>query len=460
MSIQHIVCILSDTFRYDILSGTRDYVAKTPNLDAFAQKALSFNNFMCSSFPTLPNRIDLFTGKVGFPHFGWGPMPVHLPTMAEILNDNNYMTQIIFDAPNLEKFNWWVTRGFYARHAIHGQEGDVTFLHCNDPVERHLPEEKIRTEMVRLGKYYLEDIHRWINWQRSAEIDYHCAKTCLEASRWLDYNYKADNTFLWVDIFDPHEPWDPPEYFVKQYDPDYSGPGMVDANYGLATAYSDSELSNMNHRYSAEVTFVDKWIGFLLQKIEDVGWMDNTIIVFTSDHGIQLGEHGHVGKGNRGKPDDILWWPMYSQLRHIPFMIYVPGVTNGDECEAMAQPQDLLPTIIDLLNLKTDAEFEGISFKEQIFNPHVEFERKFSISGCNFDDDWKVTPTVTSQKWAYISIGADGKNPELYYRLNDPQEKINVIDKHPEVAKEMKQALHNFLKSHGKAEDDYLKLAK
>lgn len=455
----NVICILSDTFRFDNLSCCGAKHVKTPNLDKLAKQSTVFTNCMCSSFPTLPNRIDTFTGKVSFPHFGWGPMPTNLPTMAGIMSQNGYRTQIIFDPPNLQKNNWWITRGFDATHAIHGQEGDVTFLHCNDPIERHLPESQIRSETKRVGAY-LADIHPWINWQRSCEFDYHCVKTCMEASKWLDYNYKADNMFLWVDIFDPHEPWDAPEYLVKKFDPDYDGLAMNDPNYGLSTAYSEKELHNMNSRYLAEVTLVDKWVGQLLQKVEDVGWMENTIILFTSDHGFQIGEHGHVGKGNREKPDDNLWWPMYSQLRHIPLMAYVPGVTKGEHCEALVQPQDIMPTIFELIDLKTEHKFEGISFKEQLIDAKSEFLREFSFSGCNANDDWKVTPTVTSKEWAYISIGADGLTPELYHRPSDSKEEHNVIAEHPEIAAKMKKALEDFFESHGCARDEYMKLSK
>ncbi len=455
----NVICIMSDTFRFDNLSCCGAAHVSTPNLDKLAAKSTVFTNSMCSSFPTLPNRIDIFTGKVGFPHFGWGPMPLNLPTLAEILGENDYRTQIIFDPPNLQKNNWWITRGFHASHAVHGQEGDVTFLHCNEPIVKHLPEKKIRTETKRVGAY-LADVHPWINWQRQSEMDYHCAKTAMEASRWLDLNYKAKNMFLWVDIFDPHEPWDPPDYFVKKFDPDYDGLPMSDPNYGLASAYTDAELNNMQSRYLAEVIFVDKWIGFLLQKIEDVGWMENTIILFTSDHGFQIGEHGHVGKGNREKPDDNLWWPMYSQIRHIPLMVYVPKETKGEFCDAMVQPHDIMPTLLDLLKIKTEYEFEGKSFAKQLSKPMEEFDRGYSFSGCNVDDDWKVTPAVTSKKWAYISIGADGVTPELYDRKKDPTEEHNVIDKYPKIAAEHKRALEDFFVSHGLPKDEYIKLAR
>ena len=455
----NVICICSDTFRFDNLSCHGAEHVKTPNIDAFAKKAVSFANCMCSSFPTLPHRIDTFTGHVGFPHFGWGPMPTDVPTMAGILGDNGYRTQIIFDPPNLQMNNYWITRGFDASHAVHGQEGEVTFLHCNDPIKQHLPEEKIRTEIKIMGSY-LADIHPWINWERKTEFDYHCAKTAMEASKWLDLNYKAENMFLWVDIFDPHEPWDPPEYFVKRFDPDYDGLPMADPNYGLATAYTDAELKNMKAHYRAEVTFVDKWIGFLLKKIEDVGWMDNTIILFTSDHGFQIGEHGHVGKGDRKKPDDYLWWPMYSQLKHVPLMVYVPGVTNGGVCDAMVQPYDILPTMLDLLGIETDLNFEGRSFKKQLYNTDVDFGRKYSISSCYVNAGSKVTPSVTSKDWSYMAIGADGINAELYDRHKDPAEENNVIAEHPEVAAEMKKALEDFLVGHGVSKDAYLKLGK
>ena len=83
-------------------------------------------------------------------------------------------------------------------------------------------------------------------------------------TEWLDENYKFSPLFLWVDSFDPHEPWDPPEDMVRKYDPDYTGTPMIHPNYGKADDYTQEELRNLRAHYCAEAELVDRWVGRIL----------------------------------------------------------------------------------------------------------------------------------------------------------------------------------------------------
>ena len=96
------------------------------------------------------------------------------------------------------------------------------------------------------------------------EADTFCARTAATTATWLERNYRAGPFFLWVDFFDPHEPWDPPEYLVRRYDPDYDGPPMLHPNYGPADRYSAAELRNLWAHYAAEAELVDRHIGRVL----------------------------------------------------------------------------------------------------------------------------------------------------------------------------------------------------
>jgi len=99
---------------------------------------------------------------------------------------------------------------------IRGQEHD---RYITEPVDIKLPckPEKLRNPYTTVIQY-LKNVSK-----RKYEEDYFCAQTFIEATRWIEKNYKHDKFFLYIDTFDPHEPWDPPKYFVDMYDPDYKG---------------------------------------------------------------------------------------------------------------------------------------------------------------------------------------------------------------------------------------------
>ena len=200
----------------------------------------------------------------------------------------------------------------------------------------------------------LVDRHRWHNRYFELEEQTFSYRTARTTVRWLEENYRSPQPFfLWVDFFDPHEPWDPPEYLVRRYDPDYAGTPMIMPNYGLATRYTPAELANLRAHYLAETELVDRHVGRILEKIEDLELWQDTVVVFASDHGTSLGEHGRTSKINRD-PDDPRYWTLSPELSHIPLLVAAPGVTPGARHPVFAQPVDLMPTLFDLSGVAAD----------------------------------------------------------------------------------------------------------
>ena len=87
---------------------------------------------------------------------------------------------------------------------------------------------------------------------------------------------------------------------------------------------------------------VNKWVGYVLDKIEELGLFDNSVVIFTSDHGMFVGEHNRTGKSNIHSEDDRVW-PLYEEISHIPLMIAAPEVAGGRQVSALTQSVDLLP---------------------------------------------------------------------------------------------------------------------
>lgn len=441
----NIILIVSDTFRYSNLHGGGPLPVRTPELDRFAQRAVSLSHLFVSSFPTIPHRTDLTTGRYGWPWYGWQDRlrssRNHLP---QILESAGYVTQLLCDCPHLFPAHFDV--GFHGAYAVRGQEGDTYFLRMNHPIPSVMPPEKTRTGHHFQGRN-LVDLAAWTNRYWYREEDRFPPRTARLAVEWLEENYRYHPFFLWVDFFDPHEPWDPPEYLVRRYDPDYAGTPMLHPNYGKASDLTPAELRNLQAHYSAEAELVDRWVGRVLQKIDDLDLWRNTIVVFTTDHGISLGEHNRTGKSNINARDDR-YWPIYPEIARIPLLVAAPGLAGGRVVDALLQPPDILPTLLDLagLDVQPPDAFHGRSFAPLLRGEAGGPQREHVVSGTFLRRGGDgvppqvCTPVVYTREWAYAPIGAGG-TPELFDLQADPCGEVDVAAEHPQVVREMHDRL-------------------
>jgi arylsulfatase A-like enzyme len=346
-----------------------------------------------------------------------------------LLGDAGYVSQLICDCPHL--FPAGFNAGFSAAVAIRGQEGDIPVLRMNDPLRHVMPVRKTRSG-ARFGAYNLPDVHRWTNRSWRGEEDRFPPRTARMAVEWLEENHRHHPFFLWVDFFDPHEPWDPPEYMVRRYDSGYRGVPMIHPNYGRSGDYTKAELRNLRAHYCAEAELVDRWVGRVLQKVDDLDLWRNSIVVFTSDHGMSLGEHGRTGKTNINERDPR-HWPLYPEIAHIPFLLAAPGLRGGREVAAWMQPVDVLPTLLDLagVRVRSPEPIHGVSLADALRGRRRNGGRDSAVCGCFLRlregrlPPKSVTPVFYRDQWAYAPIGADGR-PELFDLSRDPAAERNM----------------------------------
>jgi len=447
----NVVLLISDTFRYDNLFDRAAMPVQTPHLDAFSERAVSLEQLTVGSFPTIPHRTDLTAGRYGWPWYSWQPLDLSTRNnMPGILREHGYVSQLICDCPHL--FNARFQQTFTAAEALRGQEGDIYRLRMNHPIEEAMPPEKSRT-----GRHFqnrnLVDLHRWENRDWKGEEDCFPPRTARAAVEWLEENYRHDPFLLWVDFFDPHEPWDPPEYMVRKYDPGYDGVPMLHPNYGKADDYTPEELRNLRAHYCAEAELVDRWVGRILQKIDDLALWDNSIVVFTTDHGMSLGEHNRTGKSNINDRDDR-FWPIYPEVAHIPFLVAAPGLPDGRSVSGFAQPVDILPTLLELAGVEAQPPepFHGRSFAKALSGKAVDTGQDFAVSGSflRLKEDRalpsnSVTPVLYTNDWAYIPIGPGGE-PELCDLKSDPYAQNDVSNANPDVVRNLHERLVAWLR--------------
>jgi len=194
----NFLVIVSDTFRRDHLGCYGNTWISTPNLDRFAAESLIFDRFYTGSFPTIPHRRDLFTGRFSFTYADWGPLPTTEVTLAQLLGEAGYVSYMVFDTPHLNNNGCWFDRGFSAWNWIRGQEGD---RFRTDPIDVELPcePEKLRGKARQVTEQYLRNTA-----DRRSEEDYFAPMTMREAIRWLEKNGSREKFYLYVDTFDPH----------------------------------------------------------------------------------------------------------------------------------------------------------------------------------------------------------------------------------------------------------------
>ncbi len=454
--MKNIVLLITDTFRYDNLGERARRPIRTPMLDKFeTERATAVDKFYMSSFPTVPHRTDIMTGTVGWPHYPWQPIDLSGRNItAQLLSEQGYATQLICDTPHL--FNTRFQHCFDAAFQHRGQEGDKPLLHLNDEIKIVMPNEKTRPHPSYRG-HTLPNTHRWTNRYYQYEAETFSSRTSETTIRWLEENHSSGPFFLWVDFFDPHEPWDPPEYLVKRYDPDYTGPPMIHPNYGLSSLFTDAELHNLWAHYAGEAELIDRHIGRILQKVEDLELWDDTLVVVLSDHGMSIGEHSRTGKSNID-PNDSRYWPTYPEINHEMFLIAGGDVPCGQRLDLIAQPMDIMLTLCELAGVTLDPPkpFEGHSFTQALLNGDTQ-HREYAVTGCHIGaPDGSVprratTPFLVTERWGYAPVGEYGR-PELFDLPADPIAENNIAADNMELVKELHELFMAHLTEHNAPE--------
>jgi arylsulfatase A-like enzyme len=288
-----------------------------------------------------------------------------------------------------------------------------------------------------------------VNYERRYEED-HCApRAFLAAERWLERHYQ-EKFFLLVDVWDPHEPWDPPRWYVEQYRPGWDGGHVKPCYWEYAERGVSREDVEIAHAcYCGEVSMVDRWAGRLIDKIETMGIMGETAVIFTADHGFYFGEHGLFGKARYGP--GYRWYrsPLYEEVARVPLLICHPGV-KPRRVEALASAVDIMPTVCEIAGVEVPRTVHGRSLVRAL-RGEDEGGREFVVTSPALrkigdttravdaterrTQDFEVA-TVTSKEWSLL-YSAEGEPVELYHLPKDPGQEREVSAEHGEVVRDL-----------------------
>ncbi|OPZ08299.1 MAG: Choline-sulfatase [candidate division BRC1 bacterium ADurb.BinA364] len=396
--------------------------------------------------------MHLGTGDRGAAFNPWRGIDNDEITIAERLAERKIPTMMINDVANSVTKGKNFYKGFECYRVNRGQEGDFWWSDYSVPLEWPCEPELIRYPARRWHQILMN------NSRRKTEDDWIAPGTFKMACEWIEANYKLDDFMLWVETFDPHEPWDPPQWYVDLYDPHYTGRIIAGPTYGFYREFgvTDREVEHMHARYCAEVTMVDAAIGRLLRTLAKVGLLDDVAIVFTSDHGAYFGLEGDGGaickphcvdqrgmlNGGAGSPvPPWRYFPLRTGTMRIPLMLKMPRQTKAQRIARIAQPWDITPTVLDLFGMPSPPEFSGESLLPVIEGKKLA-PRLAGFNGASHGNT--LIRQAINREWIY-SVWTDGvREPSLIDLKNDPSQEGNAAREHPQVCAKLHKALHRF----------------
>ena len=333
-----------DSLRRDFLRCYGNDWVETPNLTALARESVVFDNHFVGSLPCMPARREIWAGTEELWWRPWGPLEPWDETIASLASRAGIRTGLVTDHYHfLEWGSHSYTYDFDGYEFVRGHESD-NWRTAPAPVpdwatqlvERWSTPEHLRREVHQ----YLANVAHF-----ESEADFFAPRVMSAAADWLRANADAKRFYLHVDSFDVHEPVHVPEPYRSLYtDGDYRRYSPW-PHYGRTdegrSALEVEELDWVRAQFAGKLTMVDRWLGRVLETLEETSLAETTVVVVTTDHGHFLGEHGWIGKPAA---------PLYDVLCRIPLLVRHPGVSARRE-PAITQTVDLHATVLELLGV-------------------------------------------------------------------------------------------------------------
>lgn len=438
----NIVFIMTDQQRYDTIAELGFSHVDTPNLDRLVREGTSFDRTYVTSPSCSPSRASLFTGT--YPH-----------TNGVFRNDETWNYSWVSDlnragyrCVNVGKMHTWPVEGAFGFHERHVTENKDR-AHPNLPFYLDNWDKAIWTrgfeKPSRQTYKRRDDYHEQLGafvWELPEDLhpDVFVPQT---ACMWLDRYSGNEPFFLQIGIPGPHPPYDPTQRHLDRYEGrrmpepirDYdldSQPepfkalrrNHFEGNHDAVVHLKDpteEQMQRQRRHYYANVSMIDEQVGLLIEALERRGVLDNTVIVFTSDHGDCLNDHGHSQK-----------WNMYEQSVHVPAIFRGPNIPSGQRVTDLVSLMDLGPTILETCGVEPPEWMEAESLRpyfEDTTPPRrncvfAEHARDAILTETEFVsmvllDDWKLVHFVDHAEGQLFDLATDPG--ERRNRWNDPE---------------------------------------
>jgi len=403
----NVIIFVVDTLRADHL-GCYGYFRETsPNIDRLAKEGVIFIDSHAAAIPTGPGFTSIITGL--FPiHHHYYLTPWNIPNLIDFNDEIPTLPELIQDwigGYTTAAFDNLVNFSSHMDHLVRGFEYYVNVSRTSKPVHHHLRGDRINERLIP-----------WIK------------------------EHKDERFFIFVHYWDPHTPYNQPEEFreVFRHEPgriDDLEVKSADAGYNYVPGWGKvGELWEPDPSsgkptidlYDGEIRFVDHLIGEVIETLEALNIEDNTLIIVTSDHGEQLGQHGLYD--HRGLHESVVY---------VPLIMWAPSMLpSGKSVEGYVQHVDIAPTVLSLMGAAEDdlEMFDGVNLI-----PIIEGEK---AARTEIFIENHAERAVISGKWKYIRRYFEGTE-ELYNLERDPVEVVNLAYEESDL----KESLRNKLSS-------------
>lgn len=433
----NIVFILTDQQRFDTIAELGFDHMITPNLDRLAKNGTAFENMYITSPSCAPSRASLFSGV--YPH-----------TNGVYRNDEpwNYcwvkdMAEAGYHTVNIGKMHTMPvegTFGFHERSVIENKDRDHPnlpfYLDNWDKAFFLRGLEKPSRVTQRRRDDYGDDMGAWV-WELD-EILHPDVFVGQMACWWLDRYPGTEPYYLQIGFPGPHPPYDPTQEYLDLYKPDAMPlpippdeevqPAALrelrhfhlneDADGIVHLENPDAQQSKRQRaHYCANVTMIDKQVGDIIDMIEKRGDLDNTIIIFTSDHGDALGDHGHSQK-----------WNMYESTVRVPALVSCPGIIpEGKRVTDPVALFDLGPTMLEMAGVEIPEWMEAKSLNPYLNDgPDPKRQRVYAEHSNDALLTGTRCMTMILDGTKKLVHFVDSEEGLLFDLANDPDEQTNL----------------------------------
>lgn len=354
------IMVMFDSLNRHMLPNYDCDWVNAPNFKRLDEKTVVFDNCYAGSLPCMPARRELHTGRLNFLHRSWGPIEPFDVSMPEILKNNKIHSHLVSDHQH-----YWEDGGatYHTRYSTweinRGQEGDPWKAGVEQKPATKTPFKsmEIMSKYHGLGMYQQDSVNREYMTQENKMPQ---ARTFQNGLEFIDKNQKADNWFLQIETFDPHEPFFAAQRFQDMYpDEDYQEEEFDWPPYAPVME-SEAVVKHGKKKYAALLSMCDYYLGKVLDKMDEYDLWKDTMLIVNTDHGYLLGEHGWWAKSSM---------PVYNEIAHIPFFVWDPRTgIHGTRRQSIVQTIDIAPTILDFFQLPVPESMEGRPLLEVIKN--------------------------------------------------------------------------------------------
>ena len=394
----NIIVIVADTLRADHLGSYGYSQALTPNLDQLAAHSIRYSHAFAQAAWTKPSMATLLTGLYPSSHatrYKTSALPTGLATLPGLLQAQGYVTGGFANNVNIAPF-------------FNFQQGFTDYEFLAPDYLLGASEASSQLTVYQVARMVNE---RFFQAHKNVHSFYQPADVVNErAIDWLK-NRQDERFFLFLHYMDPHDP-----YFEQPFN-----------NHGIARVSTPNPPPDMAPEmvrlYDGEITYMDRYLGQLFAWLKQTGLYDETLIVFTADHGEEFYEHGG-------------WWhglTLYDEQIHVPLLVKLPGQATGEIDTGLARTLDIAPTVLRIAGFDAPKAMQGVDLR----NPEQE-RPKFVYA--EEDHQGNVLYAGRSMDWKYMA--ANGGNPRglpprsLFHLANDPAEMHNLSQAEPEKAEQ------------------------